>query len=183
MRWGEAVSANFSAISETLSRTWNEPSWYAIWTMLVFGQKWHQLSIVLLAQAPGYLLAAVFWGVLNPALLVAGKQRQVLLWLIGFTLLYSILTRLLSPMWGAMGAAIGFSISEVILMPLLFWMYCSDHRKLAYGEIFPEIILGGGSLVLLALCAQHSQWVAVVVAGVYLIFWYGRNHTVFSPPR
>ena len=58
-----------------------------VWTVLVFGQKWQGLPAVLLAQAPGYLLAAVFWGVLNPALLVSGRHRHVLSWLMGFTVL------------------------------------------------------------------------------------------------
>ncbi len=147
-----------------------------LWTALVFGQKWQGLSALLLAQAPGYLLAAVFWGVLNPALLVSGGHRQILFWLMGFTVLYAMLTRLLSPGWGAMGVAIAFSATEIVFHPLLFCMYSKAHGTLRYRGIFSEIGLGAGFLFFLWFCAGHSLWSTMVCIAAYMACWCGRNY-------
>jgi len=144
-----------------------------IWTNFVFGQRWHGLSSLLLVQAPGYLLAAVFWGVLNPALLVSGKHHLVLLALGVFLIVYSALTRLLSPAWGAMGVAIAFSTTEILFQLLLFWMY--GIKRLEYRKIFPEIILGAVSIAILSMCAQHNLLVAFLGLTVYLVLWRTRN--------
>jgi O-antigen/teichoic acid export membrane protein len=146
-----------------------------IWTVVVFGQKWESLPGLLLAQAPGYLFAAVFWGVLNPALLVSGKHRQLLLWLIAFAVVYTGLAWALIPRWGAVGVAVAFSAAEVWLHPLLFWMYSVLHGRLNYKKIFAEISTGVGSLALLWFAARHSVVGAGVVALLYLAFWFIRN--------
>ena len=152
-----------------------------LWAVLVFGQKWQGLSPLLLAQAPGYLLAAVFWGVLNPALLVSGRHRHVLVWLMGFTVFYAALTRVLSPAWGAMGVALAFSATEILFHPLLFWIY--GIGRVDYRKIFPEIILGSGFMGLLWFCARRSLWAAAASAMVYLIFWYARNRKTLISAR
>jgi len=144
-----------------------------VWTSFVFGQKWQGLSGLLLVQAPGYLLAAVFWGVLNPALLVSGKHRQVLLWLAGFLVLYSILTRLLSPILGAIGVVIAFSSTEILLHPLLFFVY--GWKRLEYRRLFPEIFLGAGFTGLLWISAQHSPSAGFLCGMSYLTVWCVRN--------
>ncbi len=165
-------------VQELVPADWNQPNWYAIWTALVFGQKWQGLSPLLFAQAPGYLLAAVFWGVLNPALLVSGRHRHLLCWLVGFSALYSLLTRLLSPARGAMGVAIAFSATEIIFHPLLFWMYGSSCGRLDYKKIFSEIIMGLGFMGLFWFCARRSLWLAIMCAAIYLVLWYMRNRKI-----
>jgi hypothetical protein len=45
---------------------------------------------------------------------------------VGWYAIYAVLTRLLSPAWGAMGVAIAFSATEISFHPLLFWMYGID---------------------------------------------------------
>ncbi|HEY6181263.1 MAG TPA: hypothetical protein VIW67_03400 [Terriglobales bacterium] len=148
-------------------------NWYAVWTSFIFGQKWQELSGLLFIQAPGYLLAAVFWGILNPALLVSGKHRQVLVWLMGFLVLYSALTRWLSPAWGAMGVAIAFSSTEILLHPWLFSMY--GLKNLEYKRFLPEIIMGALFTGLLWIFLQRSLWAGFLCGVFYLVLWCIRN--------
>ncbi len=143
------------------------------WSSFIFGQKWQGLSGLLLAQAPGYLLASVFWGVLNPALLVSGKHRQVLIWLAGFFVLYAVLTRLLSPALGAMGVAIAFTSAEILFHPLLFWVY--GFKRLNCRRIFPEIIMSAVFAGLIWICAQRSLLAGLLCGTLYLIVWCARN--------
>jgi O-antigen/teichoic acid export membrane protein len=154
-----------------------------VWTTLVFGQKWQGLSMLLLAQAPGYLLAAVFWGVLNPALLVSGRHRHLLFWLIGFSVFYALLTRLLTPAWGAIGVAIAFSTTEIVFHPLLFLMYGRICGRIDYRKLFSEIITGVGFMGLFWFCARHSLWLAIVCVVIYLVLWYARNWKILTSAR
>jgi O-antigen/teichoic acid export membrane protein len=154
-----------------------------IWTAWVFGERWHGLSTVLLSQAPGYLLAAVFWGVLNPALLVSGKHRRLLYWLLAFTLIYGLLTRLLSPAWGAEGAAIAFSVTEIVLQPLLFWMYEGTHGKLEYRAILRKLAVGAGSVALIWYWSGHGVWQGSVAATAFLIAWCWWNFNLLESVR
>ena len=149
-----------------------------IWTSLVFSDKWHELPVLLLVQVPGYLLAAVCWGVLNPALLVSGKHRQVLLWLTGFFILYSGLTRLLSPTWGPMGVAMAFSSTEIILHPWLFSIYGIKHLK--YGCFFPGMLLGAAFAGILWVCARLDLRVGFLCASFYLIVWCAHNRKILT---
>ncbi|HSS99882.1 MAG TPA: oligosaccharide flippase family protein [Terriglobales bacterium] len=149
-----------------------------LWVPFIFGQKWRELPGLLLAQTPGYLLASVFWGVLNPALLVSRKHRNVLTWLAGFFLVYSVLTRCLSPAWGAMGVAISFSATEIILHPWLFFIY--GWKRLEYRSFFPEIVLGAIFTTLLWVCIQRNQAAGFLCATVYLILWLVRNRKILT---
>jgi O-antigen/teichoic acid export membrane protein len=149
-----------------------------IWSSLIFGQKWQGLSGLLLALAPGYLLAAVFWGVLNPALLISGKHRLVLIWLAGFLVLYAVLTRWLSPGLGAMGVAIAFTSVEILFHPLLFWIYGLKH--LEYRKFFPEIAIGAIFMGVLWICAQHALWTGLLCSTSYLLVWCTRNGKILN---
>jgi O-antigen/teichoic acid export membrane protein len=173
VEWGEAMSANCLAPMAGLEASLKEPNWYAIWSSFIFGQKWQGLSTLLLVQAPGYILAAVFWGVLNPALLVSGKHRQILVWLAGFFILYSVLTRWLSPSLGAMGVAIAFSSTEIIFHPWLFSMY--GLKRLEYRKFLPEIFVGAVFTGMLWFCAQHSLRAGFLCGTLYLIVWCVRH--------
>jgi hypothetical protein len=95
--------------------------------------------------------------------------------------IYAVLTRLLSPAWGAMGVAIAFSATEISFHPLLFWMYGID--RVDYRKIFPGIIIGSAFMALLWYCARHSLWAAAVSAAAYLIFWYARNRKTLISAR
>ena len=154
-----------------------------IWTVLLFGEKWHGLPAVLLAQAPGYLLAAVFWGVLNPALLVSGKHRELLYWLLGFTAVYGLLTRLLSPGWGAVGAAVAFSISEIVLQPLLLCMHGGSQSRVKYGDIVSKLTVGAGSAGLIWFCSGHSPWLGGVLGVGFLMVWCWWNFELLKSAR
>jgi O-antigen/teichoic acid export membrane protein len=145
-----------------------------LWTAFVFGQKWQGLSLLLLAQAPGYFMAAVFWGVLNPALLVSGKHRQVLCWLMAFAAFYSLLTRILTPAYGALGVAIAFSTAEVILNPVLFGMYGAE--RLEYQNVTFEIMIGLIFVGCLWISSQNNARAACICGAVYLGVWWTRNY-------
>lgn len=146
-----------------------------LWVPWMFGTHWQLLPGLLLALAPGYFFASVFWGVLNPALLVSGKHRQVLLWLVGFTALYALLAYALTPRWGALGVAIAFSVIEIGLHPLLFVMYSRLHGRLPYQKVFLEMAVGAASMILLWELVQRDHTAAFFLLGIYLLFWYVRN--------
>jgi O-antigen/teichoic acid export membrane protein len=143
-----------------------------IWTPLIFGTKWHGLSPLLLALAPGYLLASVFWGVLNPALLAAGRHRPLLLWLAGITTAYAALTWLLAPHYSAMGVAAAFSLSQILLLPPLFWIFRPTCVQLRHTITFRELFIGAVFLGVLAY-AHGSAILAVIV--IFMGWWYWRN--------
>jgi O-antigen/teichoic acid export membrane protein len=143
-----------------------------IWTPLIFGAKWHGLSPLLLALAPGYLLASVFWGVLNPALLAAGRHRPLLLWLAGITLTYAALTGVLTPRYSAMGVAAAFSLSQMISLPPLFWIFRPTSIRLRHQITFRELIIG---IVFLAALAFAHGAATPFITGIFLAWWYWRN--------
>ena len=172
-------------VQELVPADWNQPNWYAIWTALVFGQKWQGLPPLLFAQAPGYLLAAVFWGVLNPALLVSGRHRHLLCWLVDFPRFipcshgFSVRPR------GAMGVAIAFSATEIIFSSIaILDVWQQLWPAVSYRKIFPGIIIG------LRVLWHFFGFVRAIVFGpqsvsaaAYLIFWYARNRKTLISAR
>jgi O-antigen/teichoic acid export membrane protein len=151
-----------------------------IWIPLTFGAKWHGLSPLLLALAPGYLLASVFWGVLNPALLASGRHRPLLLWLAGITITYAAFTWLLTPCFSAMGVAAAFSLSQVIFLPLLFWIFRPTYIRLRYKITFRELSIGAVFLAVLA-CARGVT--DLLITGAFLGWWYWRNRASLQEMR
>ena len=151
-----------------------------IWTPLIFGTKWHGLSPLLLALAPGYLLASVFWGVLNPALLATGRHRPLLLWLAGITVTYSALTWLLTPRYSEMGVAAAFSLSQMFLLPPLFWIFRPTCVRLLHKITFRELFIGAAFLGALAYVRGAAT---LLVTGIFLGWWYRRNRTTLLEMR
>lgn len=146
-----------------------------LWVPVLFGASWRALPTLLLALAPGYALAAVFWGVLSPALQVSGRHRQLALWMVGFTLSYALLTWALTPRWGALGSAAAFSVAEVLFYPLLFCMYARLHGMFEYRAVGRELAAGAVFVAAIWISAQHRPLAAPILAALYLALWYARN--------
>lgn len=146
-----------------------------IWAPLLFGAKWPLLPVLVLAHAPAYLLAAVFWGIISSALVVSGKHRQVCLFLACFVMVYAALTILATAKLGAVGVPIAASATHVLLYPFLFSLYQRSLGKLRYGKLAAEIVIGAVFAAGMWLCAQSQMWMAVPVAGLYVAIWYLRH--------
>ena len=154
-----------------------------LWAPLIFGAKWSGLPLLLLVLAPGYLFAAVFWGVLNPALMVSGKHRHLVLWLIAFTASYAFLTWKTTPSWPALGVAIAFSVVEITLHPALFWMYRNLYGPIPYKRVFTELALGAAFLALLWPASSYHALAAALPACLYLGLCYLRNRNLLAGVR
>jgi O-antigen/teichoic acid export membrane protein len=150
------------------------------WSRLAFGDRWNGLPAVLLAQAPGYMVASVFWGVLNPALTVSGKHRQVLLWLVGFSIAYASLTWVLVPRWGALGVALAFSGVELLCLPLLLRMYAQLYNGLRVKPALLEIAMATMFMVLAWMGVQRSWFAGAPLLAIYLLVWSIRNRRVLG---
>jgi PST family polysaccharide transporter len=149
------------------------------WTPWIFGSKWQGLPELLFVLAPGYFFASVFWGILNPALLVSGKHRQVFLWLVAFAVVYASLTWMLTPRYGAKGVVMAFSAVEFALYPVLFYMYSKLHGPLPYRKVFGEMALGATFLAVLWTSARQGWIAAVLITFSYLVVWFVRNSGIF----
>ena len=145
------------------------------WVPAVFGTKWRNLPPLLVALAPGYLLASVFWGVLNPALLAVGRHRSLFLWLACITSTYAGLTWWLTPHLAAMGVAVAFSLSQLLLLPALLWIFSRTGSRLHPGKTFRELILGSAFLYPLWILVQRSVSTAMVLTAGFLGWWLVRN--------
>lgn len=145
------------------------------WVPWIFGVRWRQLPGLLLALAPGYFFVSVFWGILNPALLVSGRHRRLLLWLAGFTAAYGLLSWELTRRWGALGVPAAFSAVEILFHPLLFWMYSAIHGRLRYYQVLTEIAAGSVFMGLMWRLSRTSGMAAAPVVVLYLVFWYWRH--------
>ena len=146
-----------------------------IWVPLVFGAKWQLLPQLLLALAPGYLLVSIFWGIINPALIVSGKHRYIFYYLAGSTVIYAQFTAVLTPRIGALGVAIAFSANNIISIPVLLWMYAGVHGRLRFRKVLTEIATGMAFVALLWAAARYTIAGAGIVLVVYSVLWYLRN--------
>jgi O-antigen/teichoic acid export membrane protein len=153
------------------------------WVPWIFGARWNLLPAVLLVLAPGYFFVSVFWGILNPALLVSGKHRQILLWLFGMTALYASLSLALTPRWGAVGLAVAFSAAEISFHPLLFRLFRRTIGKFDYRKILAEVVLGTAFLITIWDLAARRSMITLPAAGLYLGLWYWRNVEIVEKIR
>jgi O-antigen/teichoic acid export membrane protein len=154
-----------------------------LWVPWIFGTKWQGLPPILLALAPGYLLASIFWGVLNPALLATGRHRPLLLWLAGITFTYAALTWLLTPRWSALGVAAAFSFSQALLLPALLRIFRPTCVRLRYNITFREISIAAAFLLALSYTASKSAEETIAVIGIFLGWWYWRNRAAIDEIR
>jgi O-antigen/teichoic acid export membrane protein len=150
------------------------------WVPLVFGAKWQLLPELLLAQAPGYLLVAIFWGIINPALVVSGKHRYIFYYLAGSTTVYALLTAVLTPRLGALGVAVAYSANHIVCIPILLRMYAGVHGSLRLKKVFTEIAIGMASVGLLWVAARYSIAATAGVLVAYSALWYLRNSHVIN---
>jgi O-antigen/teichoic acid export membrane protein len=118
--------------------------------------------------------------VLNPALTVSGKHRQVLFWLLGFAASYALLTRTLAPRWGAVGMGAAFSAVELAGLPLLAWMYTRAHARLEIGPVLFDIALGGGFTALLWMSSSLSPRLGAGGLMLYLSLWVARRRRILA---
>jgi lipopolysaccharide exporter len=146
-----------------------------VFTPIIFGAKWDGLPLILLAQAPAYFAAAVFWGVLNPALLASGKHRQLLYAQLGMVATYAGASWLLTPRSGALGVALAFSVSQVGLQLVLILMYRRNYGQLALGKPILEMLLGSVSMIGTWWLAHGELPLAVGLLFSYLLFCGVRN--------
>jgi O-antigen/teichoic acid export membrane protein len=146
-----------------------------LWVPLVFGVKWQLLPQLLLAQAPGYLLVAIFWGIINPALVVSGKHRLIFYYLAGSTTVYALLTWGLTPRLGALGVAVAYSVNHIVCIPILLRIYASVHGRLRSKKVFTEIALGMVCVALLWAAASYNVAAAAGILVTYSAIWYLRN--------
>lgn len=94
---------------------------------------------------------------------------------------YSALTWYLSPAWGAMGVAIAFSSTEILLHPWLFSMH--GLKSLGYKKFLPEILVGAVFTGLLWIFAQRNLWAGFLCGVFYLALWYRRNLKILVSAR
>jgi O-antigen/teichoic acid export membrane protein len=146
-----------------------------VWTPLIFGAKWQLLPQILLGLAPGYLLVSIFWGIINPALVVSGKHRYIFYYLAGSTLVYALLTALLTPRLGALGVAVAFSANNLVSVPVLLRIYASVHGKLRLRKVLTEITIGMVFVALLWAAARYSIAATALLMLAYSTLWYMRN--------
>ena len=148
------------------------------WVRLLLGPKWSGLSWILLAMAPGYSFAAVFWGVLNPALLVAEKHKAAAMFMVWFTGLYALLAMLLVPKFGAIGVASAFSLTHITLYPILIFWCVRHYRGLRISKPISEIMLGGLFMATGWLAWRQGFLYGALVSCLYLAIWYLRNAVI-----
>jgi O-antigen/teichoic acid export membrane protein len=146
----------------------------AVWVPVVFGPKWPNLPLLLLIMAPAQLVTAVFWGILNPAMIVAGKQRAIAGFLAVLTLVYAASTWLLTIWWGAYGVAVALSLSYVSLFPFLFRLYRRTHGPLPLGRPLTEIVIATGFMLALWFANGHVGPIGLLCAA-YVAIWSFRN--------
>ncbi len=145
------------------------------WVPLLLGPAWRELPALLLALAPGYFLAAVFWGILSPALLVSGMHRQLTIWLAALAVTFAALTWALTPRWGAMGTAAAFSVVEVGFHPFLFRMYARIHGMFAYRAVATELAIAGGFVGALWAASRFHPTATAGLLFLYFALWCARN--------
>ena len=145
------------------------------WVPWVFGAKWSTLPVLLLAHAPAYLLASVFWGIMSSALVVSGKHRHMFVFLFCFLAVYATLTVLATARLGALGVPLAASTTHVLLYPFLFSMYRRSVGDVRFKKVAAELLRGALFTVLLWWSAQSWGWMAVLAACVYVVFWYLGN--------
>src|SRR4029077_14383080 len=132
------------------------------WVPLIFGAKWSALPVLLLAHAPAYLLASVFWGIMSSALVVSGKHRHMFVFLICFVAVYATLTVLATSRLGPLGVPLAASTTHILLYPFLFSMYRRSLGRVRFKKVAAELLRGAGFTVLVWWCAQYRGWVAAL---------------------
>src|SRR4029077_1924773 len=145
------------------------------WVPLIFGAKWSALPSLLLAHAPAYLLASVFWGIMSSALLVSGKHRHMFVFLVCFVAVYATLTVLASSRLGPFGVPLAASATHIVLYPFLFSVYRRSLGDVRFKKVAAELLRGAVFTALLWWCAQYWGWMAALIACVCVTFWYLGN--------
>jgi O-antigen/teichoic acid export membrane protein len=144
-----------------------------IWVPLVFGPQWTPMSEVILLQAPGYFLAAIFWGVLSSVLFVADKGRFVLAWLGSFGVAYAALSVVFikaANSWLGVGAA--WTICYLIATPILVYGYANKRTAEMLWHLGGKIGLGSAMIVAVwILMSSGHRAGTVVLIGCFGVLW------------
>jgi len=142
---------------------------------LVLGPKWAGVPLFLLTLAPAYLVLSVFWAVFNPALLAAGKHKEMTIMLLGLLISYVLASWAAVDRLGGVGVCSAFSIAQVLFHVVLLFRFKAVYGDISMTKVFSEISIGCVFLVLIWVAAEERLQLAIALSVVYAAVWCVRN--------